>query len=181
VFISPEGIIGKYRKTHLPQMGFDRFAERGDEAPQVFETKVGRVGILICYEQVFPELARILTLKGAEIIVAIQNILVDRHECIAAFLAPCRAYENRVFLILSSRVGVERGKKFLGQSLIVNFTGDKIIQASDNHEEIIYATFDISKLLADERKKDWFADRRPELFGDISKKIDLDREILSSN
>ena len=67
VFVGPDGLIGVYRKTHLPFLGVDRFVVAGDELP-IFETPLGRVGLEICYDLRFPEVTRALALRGADLI-----------------------------------------------------------------------------------------------------------------
>src|SRR5919106_3177594 len=69
VLVGPEGLVGRYRKTHLPYLGIDRFVAPGDEPPEVFETPLGRIGIEICYDLRFPELTRAMALRGAQIVV----------------------------------------------------------------------------------------------------------------
>ncbi|HLM33122.1 MAG TPA: carbon-nitrogen hydrolase family protein, partial [Gaiellaceae bacterium] len=55
VLVGPSGLVGRYRKTHLPFLGVDRFVAPGDEPPEVYDTPVGRLGMVICYELRFPE------------------------------------------------------------------------------------------------------------------------------
>ena len=68
VLIGPEGLIGRYRKSHLPFLGVDRFLDRGDELFRVYETRIGNIGMHICYDCSFPESARVMTLMGADIL-----------------------------------------------------------------------------------------------------------------
>src|SRR5439155_1662137 len=67
VLVSPDGLIGAYRKTHLPFLGVDRFVVPGDELP-VWDTPLGRIGVEICYDLRFPEVTRTLALNGADIV-----------------------------------------------------------------------------------------------------------------
>ena len=71
--IGPNGLVGKYRKIHLPEMGVDRFVNHGDIPFSVYETELGRIGLLICYDGSFPESAGVLNLKGADLIALITN------------------------------------------------------------------------------------------------------------
>ena len=73
VLIGPEGVIGKYRKNHLPYLGFDRFLDKGDEPFKVYRTPVGNIGLHICYDCNFPESARVMTLLGADILILLTN------------------------------------------------------------------------------------------------------------
>ena len=67
VLVGPDGLIGSYRKTHLPFLGVDRFVIPGDEL-QVFDTALGRIGLIICYDLRFPEVTRTLALQGADLV-----------------------------------------------------------------------------------------------------------------
>ena len=67
VLVGPDGLVGSYRKSHLPFLGVDRFVRPGDELP-VFDTPIGRIGLEICYDLRFPEVTRSLALAGAEIV-----------------------------------------------------------------------------------------------------------------
>ena len=67
MLVGPEGLVGSYRKSHLPFLGVDRFVAPGDELP-VFDTPIGRIGLEICYDLRFPEVTPTLALAGAEIV-----------------------------------------------------------------------------------------------------------------
>ena len=67
ILVGPEGLIGSYRKTHLPFLGVDRFVTPGDEL-KVFDTALGRIGLIICYDLRFPEVTRTLALRGADLV-----------------------------------------------------------------------------------------------------------------
>jgi 5-aminopentanamidase len=174
-FLGPEGLIGKYRKTHLPYL--DRFADKGDIPFKVFRTPIGNIGMLICYDLSFPESARVLMLEGADII-AIPTNWPRIGDFIPKYTLNTRAQENRVHIVAADRVGVERKMKFLGMSKIANAAGQNKAVASIRREEIIYAEVD----LAYSRMKrlvfkpggaglDWINDRRPELYGEIVKPV----------
>lgn len=142
--IGPEGIIGNYRKAHLPELGVDRFAEAGSEPFRLIETPVGRIGALICYDVRFPEQARILSLRGADMLVHITNLPLSASAQVD-YLLPARANENRVFVLTSDRVGEERGFRFLGRSSIFGVDGETLVQANQTDETIVYAELDLNK------------------------------------
>lgn len=170
-FIGPDGLIGKYRKTHLPQAGVDRFTEKGNIPYEVYNSKVGRLGIQICYDIQHPEGVRCLALNGAEIIVNITNY-PEGVEFMPDFVLPTRVIENRVHLLTCDRIGVERGVRFIGKSIIID--ADSQICAKANEEDIIYAQLDLSRARVKRvvtktgaSEIDLFKDRRPELYGSI--------------
>jgi 5-aminopentanamidase len=73
ILIGPEGLVGKYRKSYIPQILLDRLVEKGDKAPEVFRTPIGNIGVLICHDITFSESARILMLQGADVIALTTN------------------------------------------------------------------------------------------------------------
>jgi len=102
-FVGPHGLIGKYRKLHLPFLGIDRFLNHGDLPLEVYDTDIGRIGIGICYDMRFPEHSRVLSLLGAEVIVIITN-WPQGVEFTPEHTLVTRAYENNVFHIAVNRV-----------------------------------------------------------------------------
>ncbi len=174
VLIGPQGIIGCYRKSHLPFLGVDKLADRGDSGFQVYDTPVGRIGMIICYDLRFPEAARSLALRGADIIVLPTN-WPQGSESSPNFIALTRALENRVFLVACNRCGQERGFGFIGQSTIVDPSGKRLAQAGAG-EEIITARFNPAAarqkrlvIRPGEFEMDTVGDRRPELYTAIVK------------
>jgi len=170
VLCGPEGLIGVYRKTHLPFLGVDKLTALGPDPYRVFETGIGRIGMLICYDLRFPEAARCLALEGADII-ALPTNWPQGADFSPDYMVPTRAMENRVFLVAVNRAGEERGAKFIGKSQIVDPSGQRLVMAQTTDETIITATFDPT--LAREKRliiapgvfeMDTVGDRRPELY-----------------
>jgi predicted amidohydrolase len=177
VLVSPQGLIGKYRKTHLPYLGVDRFVDPGDEPPCVYNTPIGIIGMHICYDCNFPENARIMALLGAEILILPTNWPGGRGK-IAKFVINTRAFENKVHFIAVNRVGIERGTSFIGSSKIVDALGDTVAEAGSDREEIIYAEMDLDDAVQKriifkpgEFELDFIGDRRPELYGEITREV----------
>jgi predicted amidohydrolase len=174
VLVGPSGLIGKYRKIHLPFLGVDRFTDHGDKPFQVYETPIGNIGLLICFDCNFPESCRIMALKGADILVLTTNWPEGRQK-VAQYVVVTRAFENKVHVVAVDRVGSERGGGFIGLSKIVSAAGDVLVEASSDKEEIIYA--EVS--LEDARQKrivyrpgefevDLMNDRRPEFYSPLT-------------
>jgi len=160
-----------YRKSHLPFLGLDRFVTPGD-ALDVFETAIGRIGILICYDQRAPEPARVLALKGADVIVLPTNWPVGA-ETSAEVVAPTRAAENRVFYAACNRTGTEHGFTFIGRSGIYDPVGTALARAEDG-EAVLIADLDLAQArskrtvnIPGEYEMAIFDSRRPELYGRI--------------
>jgi predicted amidohydrolase len=151
VLVGPEGYIGRYRKTHLWNTEKLWFTP-GDEGFQVFDTRIGRIGLLVCWDIWFPETARIVTQLGADIIciptgwVWTPPPLYDASGvCMAAHLTITAAHANNVFIATADRIGQERGAGFMGNSLIAGTNGwpiDRI--AGPDEDTIIYADIDLA-------------------------------------
>jgi predicted amidohydrolase len=170
VLCGPEGLVGVYRKTHLPFLGVDMMTGPGPDPYRVFHTPIGRIGMLICYDLRFPEAARCLALEGADII-AVPTNWPQGADTAPDFVAPARAVENRVFVAAVNRAGEERGASFIGKSQIVDPSGRRLAMAQTTDETIITATFDPT--LARQKRliielgvfeMDIVGDRRPELY-----------------
>jgi predicted amidohydrolase len=169
VLVGPDGLIGSYRKTHLPFLGVDRFTTPGDELP-VFDTPIGRIGLEICYDLRFPEVTRALALRGAEIVAHPTNFpMAAKVQTEVITLA--RAAENRIYLLTANRVGKERWGEFCGWSQIIDPFGKRLAEADETEEKLLVADIDLEKA----RDKDYvipgeyelylFGDRRPGLYG----------------
>lgn len=169
VLVGPDGVIGTYRKTHLPYLGVDRFAAPGDELC-VWDTPLGRIGVEICYDLRFPEVTRTLALQGADIVAHPTNFpLAARVQ--TEVVTRARAAENRIYLLTANRVGKERRGEFCGWSQIVDPYGARLAEAGETGETLLVAEVDIEKA----RDKDYvvpgeyelylLGDRRPELYG----------------
>ncbi len=175
--IEPNHILFTYRKSHLPFLGLDRFVTAGDKAGDVFETRFGKIGLLVCYELRFPETARIPALQGARIILQPTN-LPQGGESHPDFLTRARACENRTHFVSCNRVGTERGFHFIGRSQIVDYNGD-ILAETNSSEEMITQTLDLTPceykdIIAspNERELYLFRHRRWDLYSTISSKPD---------
>lgn len=176
VLIGPGGIVGSYRKIHLPFLGIDRFTDSGDRPFAVHSAGELRVGMNICYDSAFPESARVMALDGADLI-ALPTNFPPGAECMAAHVANTRAMENNVYYACVNRVGTERGFSFIGQSKICDPSGRPMAEALHTNEEILYADIDIQRArskrivrVPDKHIIDRFNDRRPEMYSRINEK-----------
>ncbi len=171
--VAPQGILGTYRKLHLPCLGIDWHAALGDKPFPVFATPHAKVGISICYDCSFPESGRVLKLKGAQILAIPTNwpLGADTWQ----HTPPVRATENHLFVIACDRVGEERGFRFAGHSQIVDLSGAKLAEAGETEETILYAEIDAAS--ADRNRVirqpgvwefDRIASRRPEMYAPLT-------------
>lgn len=164
VLIGPSGIIGKYRKLHL-FYNEKLFFEPGDKAPQVYDTPIGRLGMLICFDWMFPELWRIMAMKGCQIIAHPSNLVMPY----AQTVIPSYSIINRIFIITANRCGHERELSFTGSSVISNPKG--LILAQAGPEETKYGLCRINTDEADDKKinakNHLFDDRRSSFYKEI--------------
>lgn len=183
-------ILGVYRKTHIPDDHFYQekfYFKPGNSGFTVFNTKYGRVGIGICWDQWFPETARCLALNGAELLfyptaIGSEPILdcdsmphwrrvMQGHS--AANLMPVLA-ANRIGLEnvepCEGNAGQQSSLLFYGSSFMTDGTGELVQDASRDQEEILYAEYDLAALAEDRLSWGLFRDRRPECYGKIAGK-----------
>jgi predicted amidohydrolase len=172
VLVGPRGLIGSYRKTHLPFLGVDRFVVPGDELP-VYDTPMGRIGIEICYDLRFPEVTRTLALRGADIVAHPTNFPLAARP-LTEFMTRARAAENRVYLLTSNRIGSERSAEFCGCSQIVDPFGEQLAHAGPTADTLVVADVELDQardknyVIPGEYEVYLFGDRRPALYGDLS-------------
>ncbi len=141
VLAGPDGVVGTYRKVHLPFLGIDMFADPGDTPFAVHEAAGLKVGMHICYDGAFPEPARVMSLLGADLLVLPTN-WPTHSECAAEHMIPTRAMENTVYVMAVNRVGEESGFRFIGSSSIVDPSGKRLAQAGPDSEETLFAEID---------------------------------------
>lgn len=169
--IGPGGVVATYRKVHLPFLGVDRFATPGDRPFAVHDIGGLRVGMTICYDGGFPEAARSLMLRGADLVVLPTNWPTGAM-CAAKYLVPARALENHIYYAAVNRVGAERGFSFIGRSQIVDCSGESLAASEDDRPAIIYADIDPAHartkhrvMIPGQYELHRTADRRPEMYG----------------
>jgi beta-ureidopropionase len=166
--------LGKYRKTHIPHTnGFweKYFFKPGNLGYPVFQTRFGKVGVYICYDRHFPEGARALGLNGAEVVFNPSATVAGLSQYIWKLEQPAHAVANGYFVAASNRVGTEPPwniGKFYGTSYVVDPRGNFLAIGSEDKDELVVATCDLA--LIEEVRRTWqfFRDRRPEMYGDLT-------------
>ena len=177
-------LLGVYRKTHIPDdpQYYEKFYfTPGDLGYRVFETRFARVGVLICWDQWYPEAARLTALQGAEVIcypTAIGWLASDRDTSGAAQLDAWRtvqrghAIANGVYVASVNRVGLEGetdgGLEFWGRSFVCDPQGQLVAEASATDAEVIVTR--CSRRVLEEQRRDWpfLRDRRIDTYGAIT-------------
>ena len=186
VINSDGNILGNYRKSHIPDgAGYleKYYFNPGNTGFKVWDTNFGKIGIGICWDQWFPEAARIMVLKGADILfypTAIGNELRSNYDSSDAWQRAMQGHaaSNIVPVVASNRIGTEKVKtqsnKFYGRSFICDHTGEILREASRDNEEILIAEVDIEKNHFFRRNWGLFRDRRTDLYKEL---LTLDGEI----
>ncbi|KXH73848.1 MAG: hypothetical protein AM326_10355 [Candidatus Thorarchaeota archaeon SMTZ-45] len=153
--------ITTYRKIHLFMNEKDWFIS-GDEEPPVVDFKNAKFGVMICFDWAFPEISRVLMLKGAQVILHPANLVLPY--CQDAMIT--RSIENSVFTATANRVGIERGIEFSGKSQITNTIGTRLASLSEDEVELAFV--DIDPHVADDKmmtkRNHVISDRKPELY-----------------
>lgn len=185
VVIDVDGmVLGNYRKMHIPDdPGFHEkyyFAPGDKESGfQVFNTKFGRIGTLICWDQWYPEAARITALKGAEIIfypTAIGTLKRESRKQKKVFkeawitIQRSHAIANGCFVAAVNRVGKENGNKFWGNSFVAGPFGE-ILKQGGEKEEVIIVEIDLNTIESQRREWPFFRDRRIDVYDGVLKRM----------
>ena len=183
VMVDSDGeILGIYRKSHIPDgPGYSEkyYFSPGDTGLHVWNTKVGRIGAAICWDQWFPEAARILALQGADILCYPTAIGSEPHDPTIHSrdhwqrTMQGHSAANLIPVVASNRIGREVGRTceltFYGSSFITDNTGAKIAEANETDEAVLTATFDLEKNRRTRVEWGVFRDRRPDLYGRLAK------------
>lgn len=173
VLIGPRGYVGKYQKMYLPTHSVfeeKRYFRPGYHMP-VFETEMGTLGIIICYDLYFPEITRLLSLKGAKLVVCISASPSVRRGFFETLTA-ARAIENTIFLAFVNLSGIEDGLQFWGGSRILGPGGNLIARAKYDQEDLIATRINCSELT---RAQTWvpvLRDLRPEIFEQLRREAE---------
>lgn len=174
-------ILGNYRKSHIPDdPGYHEkfYFTPGDSGYQVFDTSCGKIGVLICWDQWFPEAARITSLMGAEILfypTAIgwekEEDEISRNDQLDAWMTIQRSHAiaNGVYVVAVNRTGKEKLTTFWGHSFIANPIG-KIIASASDQEEVLVHTVDLSLIGHYRTHWPFLRDRRIDTYKPIQKR-----------
>jgi N-carbamoylputrescine amidase len=177
-------LLGLYRKSHIPDgPGYQEkyYFRPGDTGFRVWDTRFGRLGVGICWDQWFPEAARAMTLLGAEALLYPTAIGSEPHDPTLDTALPWRramqghAVSNVIPVVGANRTGFEPwpdypggGQRFYGSSFISDHRGDLVAELGRDDEGVILATVDLDFLAAHRAAWGFFRDRRPDLYGALT-------------
>jgi N-carbamoylputrescine amidase len=175
--------LGLYRKMHIPQdPSFEEkfYFAPGDTGFKAWDTKFGRIGVIICWDQWYPESARLTALDGAQLILCPTAIgwlpsekaeLGERQRNSWITVQRGHAVANGCYYAAVNRTGTERGVQFWGSSFVADFYGELIAKGSETEPEIVLADCDFKALEDHRRIWPFFRDRRIDAYADISRRF----------
>ena len=177
-------LLGIYRKSHIPDgPGYmEKYYFRpGDTGFKVWDTRFGRLGVGICWDQWYPEAARAMALMGAEVLLYPTAIGSEPHDATLDTAAPWRramqghAVSNVIPVVGANRTGFEPwanypngGQSFYGSSFIADYRGDLVADFGREDEGVLTAEFDLDFLSTHRAAWGFFRDRRPDLYGALT-------------
>jgi N-carbamoylputrescine amidase len=171
-------ILGVYRKSHIPDgPGYEEkyYFRPGNTGFKVWPTRFGNIGVGICWDQWFPECARAMVMQGADILMYPTAIGTEPEDAGLNTKDPWQramighAVCNAVPVIAANRVGKEPRQSFYGHSFICNHQGEKLVELDQNETGIITSEFDLAKIRNYRAAFGFFRDRRPELYGILTR------------
>ncbi len=166
-------LLGVTRMVHIMDgLGFYEkgYYTPGDTDEFVFQTRVGKVGVAICYDRHFPEYMRHLALLGAEIVVVPQaGALGEWTEGIFEAELQVAAFQNGYYAALVNRVGREEHLHFSGESFVVDPDGRLLAQAPQEEDHILYVDLDLKRAAQSTARRFFFRDRRPDIYGKFTR------------
>jgi predicted amidohydrolase len=173
LIVGPDGVVGAYRKTHVAAFPYSEgvskeraFYSPGRDLP-VFDTPLGRLGIHICYDMSFPEVARVQALKGADLLINVSASAGGFEEMWEHGLF-IRAVENSTWYMVCSVVGMQRGDRLFGGSRVVDPSGRVVAAGKFDEEDFVIADVDLSLTRAARASSHSFSIRQPEIYRAIS-------------
>ena len=179
--IGPDGqIMGTYRKSHIPDgPGYEEkyYFRPGNDGFKVWDLFGHKVGVGICWDQWFPECARVMALMGAEVLFYPTAIGSEPHDAELDTSRMWRramqghAVSNCIPVVAANRIGLEDGQRFYGHSFIADEWGDLIEEFGGEESGVLVHTLDLSRAAKHRAGMGFFRDRRPQLYGRIAQDI----------
>jgi N-carbamoylputrescine amidase len=180
-------LLGVYRKMHIPDdpMFYEKFYfTPGDLGFRAWQTRYGKIGVLICWDQWYPEAARLTAMQGAEILFyptaigwhpAEKKEHGERQHSAWELIQRSHAIANGCYVAVPNRIGHEKlaedGIEFWGQSFVAGTSGEILAKASANQEEILLAEVDLEKVDITRTHWPFLRDRRIDAYGDLTRRL----------
>lgn len=168
ILVHPNGKVDYYNKWYLPTFGpFEEkiFFDEGEDLP-VFTTKFGKVGLFICYDIFFPEIARSMALQGAELLISISATPSPNRKYFEIII-PARALENTVYMVYVNLVGTQEDLVFWGGSQVYDPLGNLLVKAPYFKKSIVTCDIDFKKINIARANRPVIRDIRPQIYDDL--------------
>lgn len=169
VYDADGALLGVTRMIHITDFpGFheQEYYHPGDRGAPVYATRVGRVGVAICYDRHYPEYMRALGVAGAELVVIPQaGVTGEWPEGMYEAEVRAAAFQNGYFTALCNRVGKEGALEFAGESFVVDPEGRVLARGASGADELVIADLDLAVAATSTARRLFWRDRRPELYG----------------
>ncbi|MBS0475642.1 MAG: N-carbamoylputrescine amidase [Proteobacteria bacterium] len=179
--IGPDGaIMGTYRKSHIPDgPGYEEkyYFRPGNDGFKVWDVFGTRIGVGICWDQWYPEAARVMALMGAEVLLYPTAIGTEPYDADLDTSRMWRramlghAVSNCMPVIAANRIGEEEGQRFYGHSFITDEWGDYLAEYGASENGVLHATLDLTRAARHRAGMGFFRDRRPQLYGRIAQDV----------
>ena len=154
-------LMGTYDKQHL--WALERFYFRSGCDTPVFDTDFGRIGVMICYDMGFPEVARMLALQGADLILC-PSAWCEEDMDVWDVNVPARALENTAFVAAVNRYGVEDRLVMPGHTKVCNPRGHVVAELAEEAEGVLHVELDLGEVVEYRQRSPYLRDRRPDLY-----------------
>jgi N-carbamoylputrescine amidase len=180
-------LLGLYRKMHIPDdpLYYEKFYfTPGDLGFRAWQTRYGKLGVLVCWDQWYPEAARLTALQGAELLFyptaigwhpAEKSSVGEQQHSAWETIQRAHAIANGCYVAAPNRVGLEQlagdGIEFWGQSFIAGTSGEILARASSDREELLVVPVDLAKVEVTRRHWPFLRDRRIDAYGDLTKRL----------
>ncbi len=161
------GVTRMVHITHYPGFYEKSYYDAGDPAPRVYETRVGRVGVAICYDRHYPEYMRALGLKGAQLVAIPQaGSIGEWPEGLFEAEVRTAAFQNGYFTALCNRVGEEEKLTFAGESFVADPEGQIVARGKRLEQDLVLVDLDLGLCETSTARRLFWRDRRPEIYPD---------------
>jgi predicted amidohydrolase len=164
-----DGVIGVYRKLHIPSVPSLHeiyYFREGDRGHAVFDTRAGRLAVMLCYDRHFPESARLYGLQGADMVCVAAATPKSARDIWFAEMRT-HAFSNGYVLACSNRCGREDGIEFLGSSFVCDYRGEVLARAGEDEDRVLSVDVDIVAAREARTNSPFYRDRRPLEYADL--------------
>lgn len=159
-------LLGEQKMVHIAQAACfyeQDYYTPSEEGFKVFDTAIGKIGVVVCFDRHYPESIRTSALKGAELVLVPTANTKDEPSELFQWEVKIQAFQNSAYVAMCNRVGLEGQMDFCGESIVADYNGDTVALAGDG-ETLLFAEVDLPAAAAARQRKPYTSLRRPELY-----------------